>query len=312
MHSGDVVQIAFGYGMFTGAHGFEYGIRKLRARIVPSGVMGIEWQRQLMLRCKTTILLSTPSFLLRFAEYLADRGDLDGNACGALRFALCGGEPWSEQARSHIERYLGVRAYDNYGLAEMWGPGVAFECVDRSGLHLNTDMFFGEILKLESNESVTEGELGELVLTSKRKHAMPVVRYRTGDLTRMVGRECVCGSKFPKISRIAGRVDDMFFVGGVNVFPADLERAIFSFPELARDYEIHLYGDTQRTKVRLCLATRGQDSACEQALFSALAREIRSRLGFSVDVKRLDAPLSGTQVKVRRVVDERRHGSADA
>src|ERR671938_619948 len=229
---GDVLQVAYGYGLFTGGLGLHYGGERLGATVVPASGGNPGFQVQLLADLGATGLACTPSFALLLAERAAADGALDRIR---LRFGLHGAEPWSESLRTKLEAAWGAYdACDVYGLSEVIGPGVAAECRDGKGaLHVFDDHFLPEILEPQSGRPAAGEALGELVLTTLTKEALPVLRYRTGDVTRFVGGECACGRTHQRIARFSGRVDDMLVVRGVNVFPSEIESAVLEDPALA-------------------------------------------------------------------------------
>ena len=233
----DVLHVAYGYGLFTGGLGLHYGGERLGATVVPASGGNPGFQVQLLADLGATGLACTPSFALLLAERAAADGALDRIR---LRFGPHGAEPWSESLRTKLEAAWGAYdACDVYGLSEVIGPGVAAECCEGKGaLHVFDDHFVPEILDPESGRPAAGDALGELVLTTLTKEALPVLRYRTGDVTRFVRGECACGRTHPRIARFSGRVDDMLVVRGVNVFPSEIEAAVLEDPQLAGQYAI--------------------------------------------------------------------------
>lgn len=233
---GDIVHNAFGYGLFTGGIGFHYGAERVGALVVPAGGGFTERQVQLIADFRPTVLCATPSYALVIADTFEKLG-LDPAAAG-LRIALCGAEPWSEGMRREIETRFGVRAYDTYGLSEVIGPGVAAERPDDGKcLTIWEDCFYPEVIDPETGRAVPDGEPGELVLTTLAKEAMPVVRYRTRDLTRLLPSS---GGAFRRMDRVKGRSDDMLIIRGVNVFPSQIEAILSAEPRLAPQYVLEL------------------------------------------------------------------------
>ncbi|HBE94923.1 MAG TPA: phenylacetate--CoA ligase, partial [Desulfovibrio sp.] len=212
----DVVQIALNYGLFTGGFGFHYGAERIGASVIPISSGNTRRQIMIMEDYRATALICTPSYALHLADTLASQG-VERNQL-TLRVGLFGAEPWSEPMRREIEDRLGILATDNYGISEVMGPGIAGECLERQGLHINEDHFLAEIIDPESGEPVAPGQPGELVLTTLTKEAFPVVRYRTGDLTRLIDEPCRCGRTFRRMARVPGRADDMLIIRGINVF----------------------------------------------------------------------------------------------
>lgn len=203
----DVIQIAFGYGLFTGGFGLHYGAERVGASVIPISSGNTKRQIKIMQDFKTTALVCTPSYALKMADVMMDLG-VNPNGL-SLRYGLFGAEPWSEAMRQEINARLGIRATDNYGLSEVMGPGVAGECQECNGLHISEDHFYIEILDPDTLEPVPPGEVGELVITTLTKEAFPVIRYRTRDLTRLLPEPCPCGRTFVRMSRMLGRSDDM-------------------------------------------------------------------------------------------------------
>ncbi|AEH60955.1 Phenylacetate--CoA ligase [Methanosalsum zhilinae DSM 4017] len=232
----DVFQNSVNYGLFTGGLGFHYGIEKLGAMVVPSGTGKTAKQLEMMLDYGVTGLHCTPSYALYLAETAQEMDILDDLS---LRIGCFGAEPWSSNTRKELESTLNLKAFDSYGLSEMYGPGVAFECEEQDGLHIWSDHFLAEVLDSEG-EPVSEGEKGELVLTSLTKEALPLIRYRTGDITRLLESECACGRTTHRISRMLGRADDMLIVRGINVFPSQIEEVIVQIPQITDQFQVIL------------------------------------------------------------------------
>ncbi len=232
----DVFQNSVNYGLFTGGLGFHYGVEKLGAMVVPSGTGKTAKQLEMMLDYGVTGLHCTPSYALYLAETAQEMDILDDLS---LRIGCFGAEPWSSNTRKVLESTLNLKAFDSYGLSEMYGPGVAFECEEQDGLHIWSDHFLVEVLDPEG-EPVSEGEKGELVLTSLTKEALPLIRYRTGDITRLLESECACGRTTHRISRMLGRADDMLIVRGINVFPSQIEEVIVQIPQITDQFQVIL------------------------------------------------------------------------
>src|SRR5574341_1453161 len=232
----DVVQIAFGYGLFTGAFGLHYGAERLGASVIPTSSGQTARQSKVRMEFKTTVLVSTPSYALMIGDTIWEMG-IPVSAL-SLKCGLFGAEPWSEAMRQEIEDTLGIVATDNYGLSEIIGPGVAGECLERNGMHLNEDHFLVEVVDPETLAPVPAGEQGELVITTLTKEAFPMIRYRTRDLTRILPGRCPCGRTGRRIARIAGRTDDMLIIKGVNVFPSQIEKLLFEIEGTEPHYQI--------------------------------------------------------------------------
>lgn len=236
---GDILQNSMTYGLFTGAFVMHYGAEKVGILVIPAGPGNTERQISLMKDFGTTMLHITPSYALYIASVLYDKG-IDPKKELKLKRAYLGAEPFSEATRKKIENILGIDVYTCYGLTEMNGPGVGFECLYKDGLHIWEDNFLMEIINPVNGETVPEGEIGELVLTTLNREAMPLIRYRTRDLTRIISEPCKCGRTHRKIARIIGRSDDMFIVKGVNIFPQQIEHILMGIKGVAQNYQIVL------------------------------------------------------------------------
>jgi len=230
----DIFQNAVNYGFFTGGLGVHYGIERMGAMAVPSGVGNTERQLEIMMDFGVTVLHCTPSYALYLAETAKARGVVDKLN---LRIGCFGAEPWSDESRRELEEALNIKAYDSYGLSEMMGPGVAFECQEQDGLHIWEDHFLIEILD-KNEQPCAPGEPGELVITSLTKEAMPLIRYHTGDVTYIMEESCPCGRTSRKLHRFLGRADDMLIVRGINVFPSQIEDVLVSIPEIGSYFQV--------------------------------------------------------------------------
>jgi phenylacetate-CoA ligase len=305
----DVVQIAFGYGLFTGAFGLHYGAERIGASVIPASSGNTERQIQIMKDFKTTALVSTPSYALQVAETMQEIG-IPVSAL-SLRYGLFGAEPWSDAMRQEIEGRLGIVATDNYGLSEVIGPGVSGECQERQGLHINEDHFLVEVIDPGNLRPVAPGETGELVITALTKEAFPMIRYRTRDLTCLMPGPCPCGRTGRRMSRVTGRTDDMLIIKGVNVFPSQIERVLFEIEGTEPHYQIVIdrKGAMDEVTVRV--------EAAESIFFDQMRRQremvdtIRKRLahelGISVDVKLVEKKTLGrSEGKAKRVIDNRK------
>ncbi|MGZ6249777.1 MAG: phenylacetate--CoA ligase family protein, partial [Syntrophales bacterium] len=220
----DMVQITFSYGLYTGAFGFHYGAEAIGASVIPTGTGNTEKQIMIMQDYKTSALISTPTYAMMLVERM-DRIGVDPKKL-SLRVGLFGGEPLSEAMREEIESRLGITATDNYGLSEIIGPGVAGECEHRCGMHIFEDAFIPEIIDPKTGEQLSAGRVGELVLTTLKKEAFPMIRYRTGDMTSLEYRPCTCGRTMVRMNKTAGRSDDMLIIRGVNVYPSQIESVL--------------------------------------------------------------------------------------
>jgi phenylacetate-CoA ligase len=300
---GMVVHNANGYGLFTGGLGFHDGAERLGATVVP--VSGGRTARQAMLLSDLggQVLVSTPSYALVIAQGLREAG-LEPERL-ALEIGLFGGEPWGEAMREQIEAELGIVAISNYGLSEMCGPGVAAECREQAGLHVQEDHFLAEVVDPESGEPLAEGEVGELVFTSLTKEALPLIRYRTRDLGSLIAEPCACGRTIARIAELRGRVDDMLIIRGVNLFPSQVEQLLLSFEEVAPIYQLVVErpGTMDELSVRCEPAGDGVDRAALTARLEALLQE-QTGIRIAVDVAD-PGSLQRSEGKAVRVVDRR-------
>jgi len=237
VRSEDVVQVAYGYGLFTGGLGLHYGAEELGCAVIPASGGFSERQLMLMEDLGTTVLACTPSYALKLSEMLSQK-----KRNLKLRLGIFGAEPWSETMRHTLEEGLGITALDVYGLSEIMGPGVAMECPAKEGLHLAQDFFIAEIIDPDTGRPVEEGKEGELVITTLTKEALPIIRYRTRDITRILPGKCSCGDSGARIARIRGRLDQMLIIRGVNVFPTQVETALGRTPGLSCHYYLEVVG----------------------------------------------------------------------
>jgi len=235
----DVFQNICGYGLFTGGLGFQYGAETLGCLSIPAGAGNTARQIKLMQDYGTTAIHAIPSYLNRLHDFIVDRG-MNPQKDLKLRKMMIGAEPYSEEQRLRIEDMFGIKVYNSYGLTEMNGPGVAFECECQSGLHIWEDAFIVEIINPETLAPVADGEVGELVMTTLDRQAVPIIRFRSRDLTRIIPGKCECGRTHRRIDRITGRTDDMFIVKGCNIFPMQIEAVLLQVPEVASNYMIKL------------------------------------------------------------------------
>ena len=250
----DVFQNSAGYGMFTAGLGFQYGAEKVGMLTVPAAAGNTKRQIKFIRDFGTTVLHAIPSYASRIYEVMKEEG-CDPRRDTSLRVLCIGAEPHSEEQRQRIEQNLGVKAYNSYGISEMMGPGVAFECPEQNGLHIWEDYFIVEIIDPVTLQPVADGELGELVLTTINREGMPLLRYRTRDLTRILPGKCACGRTHKRLARLQGRSDDMIILKGVNIFPIQIEKILLKFRELSTDYLITLEttgsGDVMTVEVEL-------------------------------------------------------------
>jgi len=303
---GDVLQNSMTYGLFTGAFVMHYGAEKVGVLIVPAGPGNTERQIELMKTFGTTCIHMTPSYALYVGSVIRDKGMIPERDL-KLKRAYLGAEPYSEETRKKVEELLGVDVYNCYGLSEMGGPGVGFECKYKDGLHIWEDAYLVEIVNPETGEPVEEGEIGELVLTSLTREAMPLIRYRTRDLTYVIPERCSCGRTHRRINRILGRSDDMFIVKGVNIFPQQIEAVLMGIKGVAQNYQIVLQSYDEFI-VRVEIDREFFDGRIERIL--KLKEEITEKIREAVLVRpKVELLEPGTlpvsEGKAKRVIDKR-------
>jgi phenylacetate-CoA ligase len=305
----DVVQVAYGYGLFTGGLGFHYGVERLGATVVP--VSGGNTKRQLMLLKDfgVTALACTPSYATYLAEALQEQGVQDIK----LKVGIFGAEPWSNSLRREIERKLGIRAYDIYGLSEIMGPGVSCECEAQAGLHIAEDHFIAEIINPDTGEPLPYGEKGELVITTLSKVGFPVIRYRTRDITVLHPETCACGRTHVRMDRVTGRTDDMLIVRGVNVFPSQIESVLLEIGNTEPHYQLVVDKkgplDTLEVWVEVSEALFADKIKGMEGLEHKIHREIENTLGIGVKVKLVEPKtIARSEGKAKRVIDRRELG----
>jgi phenylacetate-CoA ligase len=293
----DRVQVTPGYGLWTAGIGFQAGVERLGAMTVPTGPGNLDLQFEMMLDLQSTVICATSSFGLLIAEEAHSRGLVERLA---LRVGLFGSERWGTAMRGRIEDLLGIETFDIYGFTELYGPGTGIDCTEHEGIHYWDDYYAVEVIDPESGRVLPVGEEGELVVTTLRKEAQPLLRYRTRDLSRVIGASCSCGSPYPRIERIKGRTDDMFKVRGVQVYPAQIDTALSRLPWVASEYQVVL----RRERGRELLLIRVEAASPERR--EEVADKLRHALGVRPDVE-LVAPgtLPRTDRKTRRVIDER-------
>jgi len=282
VRKGDVVQNMFGYGLFTGGLGFHYGARAIGATIVPTSSGNTKRQFLLMKDLRTRVVTGTPSYMVYLCE-ASRAGGYDPKRDFNLKVGIFGAEPWSEEARRKIEDVFGLRAYDIYGMSELYGPGVAIECGQKNGLHVWGDEFLVETVNPDTGEVLEPGEEGELVFTMLSREAMPLLRYRSRDLSRVFEEECACGRYHPRIQRIKGRSDDMLIIGGVNVFPSQIEHVLMNIPDLGDQYQIIVsHKELDRLAVKV---ETSADKVNDPALLKKVQGDLLAVLGISADVE---------------------------
>jgi phenylacetate-CoA ligase len=297
----DVVQIAFTYGLFSGGLGFHAGAERVGASVVPASAGGLEKQARIIRDFKTTALACTPSYAMAIAAAMEEAGITRGQH--SVKIGFFGAEPWSEGLRTRLESSLGITALDNYGLTEVLGPGVSFECERRDGLHVNEDHFLAEVVSPSTGEVLPDGSEGELVLTTITKEGFPVIRYRTGDLCQLTRAPCACGRTLARMSRIRGRIDDLIIMGAVKVLPSQIEQIILDVEGLQPHYEIVVDrvggADTLEIRVETGEEMPGMDERISRKLAALLDAPVKVTL---VEPRTFARSEGG---KARRVVDKR-------
>ncbi|NLK75187.1 MAG: phenylacetate--CoA ligase [Clostridiales bacterium] len=304
----DKIQVAYGYGLFTGGLGLHYGAENLGAMVVPMSTGSTKKLINMIEDFGVTAIACTPSYLLHIAEVIEEAGILDKIK---LKAAICGAEPWTENMRKEIETRLRLKAYDIYGLSEIIGPGVAADCEYHSGLHIYEDHFIPEIINSETLEPCKEGEVGELVFTTITKEAMPLFRYRTRDLTSITYEPCPCGRTLARISRFKGRSDDMLIIRGVNVFPSQIEAALLEMGETSPHYLLIVdrINNLDVLEVQVEVEERFFSDEIKELenLTKKIAHVIQTAIGLSVKVKLVEPKtIERSQGKSKRVIDKRK------
>lgn len=305
----DVAQIAFGYGLFTGAFGLHYGLEKIGALVVPISSGNTEKQLMLMKDFGTTILVSTPSYALYMAE-VAKKMGINPKTDLNMKLGLFGGEGSSEAMREELQNAWGILATENYGMSEIIGPGVSGECTALCGMHINEDHFLPEIINPDTGEVLPPGSTGELVLTTITKEALPLIRYRTKDITRLIYEKCACGRTTVRMEKIQGRTDDMLIIRGVNVFPSQIEEVLLRFEEIGPHYEILVHKENHLDQIDIDVEL-ADDSLLDsypqlQDLTKRMHHGLKTMLGLDANIK-LCSPstLKRFEGKAKRVVDTR-------
>lgn len=306
----DIAQISFGYGLFTGGFGLHYGLEKVGLAIIPASTGNTEKQIMLMKDFGTTLLVSTPSYALYMSE-VAEKMGIDIKKDLKLKIGMFGSEGSTEEMRQEIEKRWGMTATENYGLSEIMGPGVAGECTEKCGMHVSDDLFIVEIINPETGEVLPEGEVGELVITNIKKEGIPLLRYRTKDITYLDNTPCKCGRTTPRIAKIQGRSDDMLKIKGVNVFPSQIESALLGTKGIAPYYQIIVkkvgFVDDMEVLVEL-----NDDSLLEkfselEKLERTVKHKIKTVLGLDIKIKLVEPQtIERTAGKAKRVIDLRK------
>ena len=304
----DVFQNTSGYGMFTGGLGFQYGAERLGMLTVPAAAGNTLRQLKFFTDFGTTVVHAIPSYAARIYEVMCEKG-IDPHRDTKLRTLVIGAEPHSEDTRKRIEKMLGVKAYNSFGMSEMMGPGVAFECREQNGMHIWEDYFIVEIVDPNTLEPVPDGEVGELVLTTINREGMPLLRYRTRDLTRILPGDCPCGRVHKRLDRMKGRSDDMIILKGVNIFPIQIETILMHFDELASDYLITLSTEADNDEMTVQVELKDMyidDYSKLQALSKEITRQLRDEILVTPHVVLVPKnSLPKSEGKAVRVVDKR-------
>lgn len=307
----DVMQICYGYGLFTGGLGAHYGSISAGCATIPISAGNTERQIRILREMGPTILACTPSYAMHIADTAIEMG-LDPARDFSLRAGIHGAEPFSDNFRRDLERKLGYRVLDIYGLTETMGPGVAIECWEQQGLHIAEDHFYPEIINPETGEVLPDGEWGELVITTLDREASPVVRYRTRDITRIIPGECPCGRTHRRIDRIHGRTDDMLIIRGVNVFPSQIEDVMKTFPEMSSWYQIEVDTDHRSLDIVTLKAEPNPDVDLDSIadidrLQKRISAALKAALSVGVKVKLVEPKsIPRSEGKAKRIVDLRK------
>jgi phenylacetate-CoA ligase len=304
----DIYQNAYGHGLFTGGLGFHQGADRIGCTVVPTSSGLTERQVMLMKDFGTTVLVCTPSYALTIAER-AEEMKVDLRAL-PLRIGGFGAEPWTIAMRNEIEERMGIKAMECYGLTELSGPGVAFDCVEQNGLHINEDHFLAEVVDPVTYEPLPPGEKGELVFTSLQKEATPIIRYRTKDITRFMTDSCSCGRVFRKMEKLSGRTDDMLIINGVNVFPSQIEALLLEIDEVEPQYKLVVrkkgYLDHLIVQVEGKKGVYDAGEAKRKEVAARVSRHIKGMMGLGAEINIVDPKtIARSEGKAVRVVDER-------
>jgi phenylacetate-CoA ligase len=304
-----VVQVAYGYGLFTGGLGAHYGAERIGASVIP--ISGGNTKRQIMLMKDfgTTVLACTPSYALYLAETMEEMGVKRQEL--QLKAGVFGAEPWTEGMRKEIESRLGILAIDIYGLSEITGPGVAFDCYCQCGMHINEDNFLPEIIDPKTLEPLPYGEKGELVFTTINKDGIPLIRYRTRDITSIMPEKCQCGRTFVRMNKVLGRSDDMLIIRGVNVFPSQIESVLVNISEVSPHYQIIVDRvdnfDTLEVQVEVSENIFSDEVKEMERLHAKITAEIQSVLGINVTLTLVEPKtIERSEGKAKRVIDKRK------
>ncbi|NLT12159.1 MAG: phenylacetate--CoA ligase [Clostridiaceae bacterium] len=304
----DVAQVAFGYGLFTGGFGLHYGLERVGASVLPISSGNSERQIMFMKDLKTTVLIATPSYVLHLAEIMADMGVTKDDIY--LKTGMFGGEGHTPEMRAQIEDRLGITDTQNYGLTELCGPGLSYECLHHTGMHINEDFFLAEIIDPSTGEVLPEGSEGELVISTLTKEGIPMLRYRTKDITTLTYEKCACGRTFARMDLVRGRSDDMMVIRGVNVFPSQVEAVLMGIEGIGQHYQLIVttekYMDKMEVQVELLDGSILDSYSNLEKLSNEIRHKIRTVLQIDVKVTLLNPKtLERTAGKSHRVVDRR-------
>jgi len=305
---GDVIQVSYGYGLFTGGLGMHYGAERIGATVLPTSVGNTERQLELMQDLDVTAIACTPSYLLHIGE-VAEKMGINIKKDTRLRVGILGAEPWTENMRARIENWLGIRAYDIYGTSELSGP-MFTECSEQSGFHIWSDIAYAEVVDPKTGEPLEAGEKGELTITMLQKEALPMIRYRIGDVSSIDGDVCPCGRTSPRIKRIQGRVDDMLIIRGINVFPSQVEYTLMSIPEVGEHFQIVVERsgalDDMLIRVELTKESFSDKINDLMKIRQNVEHRLRNTLNVAVDVELVEpGSLPRFEGKSKKVIDKR-------
>jgi phenylacetate-CoA ligase len=304
----DIIQVCFPYGLFTGGLGFHYGAERVGASVIPSSDSDVEHQIIIMKDYRTTALACAPSYAIGLSEVMRDKGITPAEL--SLRIGLFGAEPWSEMLRKEIEETLAISAFDNYGLTEIIGPGVSFECEHRDGLHISEDHFIAEIIDPDSGRTLGADEQGELVLTTITKEAYPLIRYRTGDLTSLSLERCGCGRSFIRMKKVRERIDDMIILNGKNIFPSQFEKILTDLTGKAPNYQLVVdrKEGTDKLEIQVEISPDIFDDEMKKltGLELGIIKEVKAQLDFIPDVRLVEPRTIRRDLKMRKVIDLRK------
>jgi phenylacetate-CoA ligase len=305
---GDVIQVSYGYGLFTGGLGLHYGAERIGATVLPTSVGNTERQIELMQDLHATAIACTPSYLLHMGE-VAEKMGVSIKNDTQLRAGILGAEPWSSTMKNRIEEWLGIKAYDIYGTSELSGP-MFCECTAQKGFHVWSDLAYVEVLDTETGEPLPSGEKGELVITMLQKEALPMIRYRIGDISSIEDEVCPCGRTHPRVQRISGRVDDMLIIRGINVFPSQIEHALMNIPQVGEHFQIVVDRkgalDDMLVRVEVSPEAFSDKITDLMKISSMVEHRLRNTLNVAVKVELVEpGSLPRFEGKAKRVIDRR-------